>query len=89
MQEANNTALNRKVAAGHKDQVTAGDWLEGWNKTIGKPAGYIAMTPGVPAPIRAVAGAMAAPMIASDVANTYQQAKQAGKASGADRKSVV
>lgn len=83
VQEANNTALNRKVAAGHKDQVTAGDWLEGWNKTIGKPAGYIAMTPGVPAPIRAAAGAMAAPMIASDAVQTYQQAKQAGKASGA------
>lgn len=83
VQEANNTALNRKVAAGHKDQVTAGDWLEGWNKTVGKPAGYIAMTPGIPAPIRAVAGAMAAPMIASDAVQTYQQAKQAGKASGA------
>lgn len=80
--EANNTALNRKVAAGHKDQVTAGDWLEGFNQVVGKPAGYIAMTPGVPAPIRAAAGAMAAPMIASDVANTYQQAKQANRASG-------
>ena len=79
---ANNTALNRKVAAGHKDQVTAGDWLEGFNQVVGKPAGYIAMTPGVPAPIRAAAGAMAAPMIASDVANTYQQAKQANRASG-------
>lgn len=82
VQEANNTALNRKVAAGHKDQVTAGDWLEGWNKTVGKPAGYIAMTPGIPAPIRAVAGAMAAPMIASDAVQTYQQAKQANRASG-------
>lgn len=80
--EANNTALNRKVAAGHKDQVTAGDWLEGFNQVVGKPAGYIAMTPGVPAPIRAAAGVMAAPMIASDVANTYQQAKQANRASG-------
>lgn len=79
----NNTALNKKVASGHKNQVTAKDWVEGWNQAVGKPAGYIAMTPGVPAPIRAAAGAMAAPMIASDVANTYQQAKQAGKASGA------
>ena len=79
---ANNTALNRKVAAGHKNQVTAKDWVEGWNQAIGKPAGYVAMTPGVPVPIRAAAGAMAAPMIASDVANTYQQAKQANRASG-------
>ena len=79
---ANNTALNRKVAEGHKDQATAGDWLEGFNQVVGKPAGYIAMTPGVPAPIRAAAGAMAAPMIASDVANTYKQARQAKRASG-------
>lgn len=79
---ANNTALNRKVAAGHKNQVTAKDWVEGWNQAIGKPAGYVAMTPGVPVPIRAVAGAMAAPMIASDVSNTYKQAKQAKRASG-------
>ena len=78
----NNTALNKKVASGHKNQVTAKDWVEGWNQAIGKPAGYIAMTPGVPAPIRAAAGAMAAPMIASDVANTYKQAKQAKRASG-------
>lgn len=78
----NNTALNKKVAAGHKNQVTAKDWVEGWNQAIGKPAGYVAMTPGVPAPIRAAAGAMAAPMIASDVANTYKQAKQAKRASG-------
>lgn len=79
---ANNTALNRKVAAGHKNQVTAKDWVEGWNQAIGKPAGYVAMTPGVIAPVRAAAGLMAAPMIASDVANTYQQAKQANRASG-------
>lgn len=79
---ANNTALNRKVAAGHKDQVTAGDWLEGFNQVVGKPAGYIAMTPGVPAPIRAAAGVLAAPMIASDAVNTYKQSKQGAKAGG-------
>lgn len=78
----NNTALNKKVASGHKNQVTAKDWVEGWNQAIGKPAGYVAMTPGVIAPVRAAAGLMAAPMIASDVANTYQQAKQANRASG-------
>lgn len=80
---ANNTALNRKVAAGHKDQVTAGDWLEGFNQVVGKPAGYIAMTPGVPAPIRAAAGVMAAPMIASDAVQTYKQAQQGKRATGA------
>lgn len=86
---ANNTALNRKVAAGHKNQVTAGDWLEGFNQVVGKPAGYIAMTPGVPAPIRAAAGVMAAPMIASDAVQTYKQAQQGKRATGASPASAV
>lgn len=45
--------------------------VEAYNAGVGKPAGYIAITPYVPPQVRIVAGALAAPTIASDTAEMY------------------
>lgn len=45
--------------------------VETYNTAVGKPAGYLAITPYVPPPVRIAAGVLAAPTIASDTAEMY------------------
>lgn len=45
--------------------------VETYNTAVGKPAGYVAITPYVPPPVRIAAGVLAAPTIASDTAEMY------------------
>lgn len=45
--------------------------VEAYNAGVGKPAGYLAITPYVPPPVRLAAGVLAAPTIASDTAEMY------------------
>lgn len=45
--------------------------IETYNTAVGKPAGYVAITPYVPPPVRIAAGVLAAPTIASDTAEMY------------------
>lgn len=44
---------------------------ETYDAAVGKPAGYVAITPYVPPPVRIAAGVLAAPTIASDAAEVY------------------
>lgn len=52
-----------------------------YNEAIGKPAGYAAITPYMPTPIRAAAGVMASPMIIGDAMDMYTHNSEA-KANG-------
>ena len=45
--------------------------VEAYNAGVGKPAGYLAITPYVPPPVRIAAGVLAAPTIASDTIDMY------------------
>ena len=45
--------------------------VEAYNAAVGKPAGYLAITPYVPPQVRIAAGVLAAPTIASDTAEMY------------------
>lgn len=45
--------------------------VETYNAAVGKPAGYLAITPYVPPPVRIAAGVLAAPTIASDTVDIY------------------
>lgn len=45
--------------------------IETYNAAVGKPAGYLAITPYVPPPVRIAAGVLAAPTIASDTVDMY------------------
>ena len=45
--------------------------VETYNAAVGKPAGYLAITPYVPPPARIAAGVLAAPTIASDTVDMY------------------
>lgn len=45
--------------------------VETYNAAVGKPAGYLAITPYVPPNVRVVAGALAAPTIIADAAEIY------------------
>lgn len=45
--------------------------VETYNAAVGKPAGYLAITPYVPPNVRVVAGALAAPTIIADAAEMY------------------
>lgn len=45
--------------------------VEAYNAGVGKPAGYLAITPYVPPPVRIAAGVLAAPTIASDTVDMY------------------
>lgn len=45
--------------------------VEAYNAGVGKPAGYLAITPYVPPPVRIAAGVLAAPTIASDTVEMY------------------
>lgn len=45
--------------------------VETYNAAVGKPAGYLAITPYVPPPVRIAAGVLAAPTIASDTVDAY------------------
>ena len=44
---------------------------EAYNAAVGKPAGYLAITPYVPPQVRIAAGVLAAPTIANDTAEMY------------------
>lgn len=44
---------------------------DAYNAAVGKPAGYLAITPYVPPQVRIAAGVLAAPTIASDTAEMY------------------
>lgn len=45
--------------------------VETYNAAVGKPAGYLAITPYVPPPVRIAAGVLAVPTIASDTIDMY------------------
>lgn len=45
--------------------------VETYNAAVGKTAGYLAITPYVPPPVRIAAGVLAAPTIASDTVDMY------------------
>lgn len=45
--------------------------VETYNAAVGKPAGYLAITPYVPPPVRIAAGVLATPTIASDTIDMY------------------
>lgn len=45
--------------------------VDAYNAAVGKPAGYLAITPYVPPQVRIAAGVLAAPTIASDTADMY------------------
>lgn len=45
--------------------------VETYNAAVGKPAGYLAITPYVPPQVRIAAGVLAAPTIASDTVDMY------------------
>lgn len=45
--------------------------VETYNAAVGKPAGYLAITPYVAPPVRIAAGVLAAPTIASDTVDMY------------------
>lgn len=45
--------------------------VETYNTAVGKPSGYLAITPYVPPPVRIAAGVLAAPTIASDTVEMY------------------
>ena len=45
--------------------------VETYNAAVGKPAGYLAITPYVPPPVRIAAGVLAAPTIVSDTVDMY------------------
>ena len=47
--------------------------VETYNAAVGKPAGYLAITPYVPPPVRIAAGVLAAPTIASDTVDMYNE----------------
>ena len=55
-----------------------------YRDVVGKPAGYVAVTPYVPAPIRSVAGALYTPNLVHDVAETYKEASAPSAALSAD-----
>lgn len=44
---------------------------DAYNAAVGKPAGYLAVTPYVPPQVRLAAGVLAAPMVANDTAEMY------------------
>ena len=44
---------------------------DAYNAAVGKPAGYLAVTPYVPPQVRIAAGVLAAPMVANDTAEMY------------------
>ena len=44
-----------------------------YNTVVGRPAGYLAITPYVPGPVRAGAGVLAAPTIIGDAQDMYEQ----------------
>ena len=44
-----------------------------YNTVVGRPAGYLAITPYVPTPVRAGAGLLAAPTIIGDAQDMYEQ----------------
>lgn len=44
-----------------------------YDATVGTPAGYVAITPFVPAPVRGAAGLLAAPTIVNGTMNAYDQ----------------
>lgn len=44
-----------------------------YDAAVGTPAGYVAITPFVPAPVRGAAGLLAAPTIVNGTMNTYDQ----------------
>lgn len=44
-----------------------------YNTVVGRPAGYLAITPYVPPPVRAGAGVLAAPTIIGDAQDMYEQ----------------
>lgn len=62
---------------GYLDQYATPDYAAksqaAYNQVVGRPAGYLAITPYVPAPIRLGAGVLAAPTIAGDAQDMYAQ----------------
>lgn len=62
---------------GYNEDYKAPDYDEKskavYNQVVGRPAGYLAITPYVPAPIRAGAGVLAAPTIVGDAEDMYSQ----------------
>lgn len=44
-----------------------------YNQVVGRPAGYLAITPYIPPPVKVVAGVLAAPTIVGDAQDMYSQ----------------
>ena len=62
---------------GYLDQYATPDYAAksqaAYNQVVGRPAGYLAITPYVPAPVRVGAGVLAAPTIIGDAEDMYAQ----------------
>lgn len=62
---------------GYLDQYATPDYAAksqaAYNQVVGRPAGYLAITPYVPAPVRVGAGVLAAPTIIGDAEDMYSQ----------------
>lgn len=62
---------------GYNEDYKAPDYDEkskaAYNEIVGRPAGYLAITPYTPAPVKIVAGVLAAPTIVGDAQDMYAQ----------------
>lgn len=55
---------------------------QAYRDIVAGPAGNIAITPGVPAPVRSAAGALFAPVLVGDIVDGYRQADAGGQPGG-------
>ena len=62
---------------GYLDQYATPDYAAksqaAYNQVVGRPAGYLAITPYIPPPVKVVAGVLAAPTIVGDAQDMYSQ----------------
>jgi hypothetical protein len=62
---------------GYLDQYATPDYAAksqaAYNQVVGRPAGYLAITPYMPAPVKVVASVLAAPTIVGDAQDMYEQ----------------
>lgn len=62
---------------GYNEDYKAPDYDEkskaAYNEIVGRPAGYLAITPYTPAPVKIVAGVLAAPTVVGDAEDMYAQ----------------
>ena len=62
---------------GYLDQYATPDYAAksqaAYNQVVGRPAGYLAITPYIPPPVKVVAGVLATPTIVGDAQDMYSQ----------------